>query len=56
MASENHKKAQSREEMRFEREAKALQKIWRNASFNRKNARNSKNRERINKRKIRTNL
>lgn len=26
MASENHKKAQSREEMRFEREAKALQK------------------------------
>lgn len=26
MASENYKKAQSREEMRFEREAKALQK------------------------------
>lgn len=26
MASENHKKAQSREGMRFEREAKALQK------------------------------
>lgn len=26
MASENHKKTQSREEMRFEREAKALQK------------------------------
>ena len=56
MASENHKKAQSREEMRFEREAKALQKNLEKRKLQQKNARNSKNRERINKRKIRTNL
>lgn len=57
MASENHKKAQSREEMRFEREAKALQKNLEKRKLQQKKTRGTqKNRERINKRKIRTNL
>lgn len=56
MASENHKKAQSREEMRFEREAKALQKNLEKRKLQQKKREELKNRERINKRKIRTNL
>lgn len=57
MASENHKKAQSREEMRFEREAKALQKNLEKTQASAEKTRGTqKIAERINKRKIRTNL